>query len=75
MISQRAVARRYGLDPATLNRFIKGVDHIKNPWAVSTIRLSKAFKMSIKRLSGLSPEEREQRFQELYGGQNLKSTE
>ena len=65
--SKRAVARRYGLDPATLNRFLQGVDHIKNPWAVSTIRLSKAFRMSIKRLSVLTQEERVLRFNQLYG--------
>ena len=67
MASQRAVAKRYGLDPATLNRFLKGVGHIKNPWAVSTIRLSRAFKVSIKKLSAMDKVERVRRFTELYG--------
>jgi len=70
MASQREIARRFGLDPATLNRFLQGVDHIKNPWAVTTIRLSKAFKTSIKKLSAMDKEERARRFNQLYGGKN-----
>ena len=70
MISQRAVAKRFGIDPASLNRFLSGKENLAKPWTEPGEALQRIFKMKADKLRKLSPEERVNRFHKIYGGKN-----
>ena len=70
MTSQRAVAKRFKIDPASLNRFIKGKENLSKPWTESGEALQGIFKMKADKLRKLSPEERVNRFNKIYGDKN-----
>ena len=69
-MSQRAVAKKFGIDPASLSRFLSGKENLAKPWSESGEALQSIFRMKADKLRKLTPYERIKRFGELYGGKN-----